>query len=260
MFSSGAEGAQAFQALGAEMLEAGDLPAMLFVNRIGSAVLIGQVAQSSKGIQLIGPTSIKGPSDLKGKKIATNLGSTTEYYLTKYINENGLAGQVTVINLDPGSQVPALIRGDVDAIVSFLEVGVRVLSSDRYHLIDAWGSSLMLAVTRKFAESEPKAVEAVLRALKRAAEDVKQDPKAALAEVSGRHGLVDAAYQNYLSYGGIDLTPKYPASTQSFLQDVSQFLVKQKKLNQPFDFCKYLDLSYLKAISPNEVGGQPKCN
>ena len=64
VFSSGAEGAQAFQALGAEM------PAILFVNRnAGTTVLVGQVAQSSKGIQLIGPTNIKGPADLKDKKL-----------------------------------------------------------------------------------------------------------------------------------------------------------------------------------------------
>src|SRR5688572_14883599 len=49
VFSSGAEGAQAFQALGAEMLEAGDMPALLFVNRTASTTtLVGQVAQSSK--------------------------------------------------------------------------------------------------------------------------------------------------------------------------------------------------------------------
>jgi ABC-type nitrate/sulfonate/bicarbonate transport system substrate-binding protein len=260
VFSSGAEGAQAFKALGAEMLEAGEMPAMLFVNRnAGSTALIAQVAQSSKGIQLIGPTNIKGPADLKGKKIATNLGSTTEYYLTKYLSDNKLAGQVTVINLDPGSQVPALIRGDVDAIVSFLEVGVRVLSSDRYHLIDAWGSSLMLAATTKFADSQPEAVEGILRALKRAAADVRADPKAALAAVSGSYGLIDAAYQNYLSYGGIDLTPQYPAETNAFLRDMSEFLVRQKKLDQPFDFCGHLNLRFLAKVDPQAVGGAPKC-
>jgi ABC-type nitrate/sulfonate/bicarbonate transport system substrate-binding protein len=260
VFSSGAEGAQAFQALGAEMLEAGDMPALLFVNRTASTTtLVGQVAQSSKGIQLIGPTSIKGPADLKGKKIATNLGSTTEYYLTKYLKAHGLEGQVTVINLDPGSQVPALIRGDVDAIMSFLEVGVRALSSSRYHLIEGQGSSLMLAASRKLAADQPAALEAVLRALKRSAADVKADPKAALAVVSGSYGLVDAAYQGYLSYGGIDLTPQYSAETHAFLQDISAFLVEQKKLPQPFDFCRNLDLRFLSKVSPQAVTGAPKC-
>lgn len=260
VFSSGNEAAEAFQGLGAEMLEAGDMPAMLFVNRTaGQTVLLGQVAQSAKGIQLIGPKTIRGPADLRGKKIATNLGSTTEYYLTKYLKENGLTDHVTVINLDPGSQVPALIRGDVDAIVSFLEVGVRALSNDRYHLVDSWGSDLMLAGSKRFVEANPQTVQAILRALKRAADDVKADPKAALAEVSGKYGLIDAAYQNYLSNGGIDLTPQFPTATLSFLQEVSAFLVEQKKLKAPFDFCANSDLQPLEQVSPNAVTGVPSC-
>lgn len=260
VFSSGREAGEAFRALGAEMLEAGDMPTMLLLeNSGGTVVSVGQIARSEKGIQLIGPKSIRGPADLKGKKIATNLGSTTEYYLRKYLRDNKLEGQVTTINLDPGSQVPALIRGDVDAIVSFLEVGVRALSSDKYHLIEAWGSSLMLNVSKKFLDAQPAAVEAVLRALNRAAQDVKADPNAALAAVAGDHGLLDQAYKNYLSYGGIDLTPQYPPSTQEFLQDMSGFLVEVKRLKQPFDFCRLLDLSRLRKVGPQSVTGAPSC-
>jgi ABC-type nitrate/sulfonate/bicarbonate transport system substrate-binding protein len=233
---------------------------MVFVNRTANTtVLIGQVARSEKGIQLIGPTSIKDSADLKGKKIATNLGSTTEYYLQKYLKENNLANDVKLINLDPGSQVAALIRGDVDAIVSFLEVGVRALQSDRHHLIAGWGSSLMLAATRQFANTEPDAVQGTLRALQRAAADVKADPKAALAAVSGEYGLLDQAYENYLSYGGIDLTPQYPTSTQNFLQDVSAFLTDQGKFAKPFDFCQNLDLSHLRKLGAEFVTARSSC-
>jgi len=117
----------------------------------------------------------------------------------------------------------------------------------------------MLASSRKFAAEQPSAIEGILRALKRSAADVKADQKAALAVVSGSYGLTDAAYQGYLSYGGIDLTPRYSAETHAFLQDISSFLVQQKKLPQPFDFCRNLDLRYLAKVSPQEVGGTPKC-
>ena len=243
------------------MLEAGDMPTMTFLERRnGDAFSIGQIARSEKGIQLIGPTSIRGPADLKGKKIATNLGATTEYYLSKYIKEHGLEGQVTIINLNPGSQVPALLRGDVDAIVSFLEVGVRILSRDKYHLIEGWGSSLMLNVSKKILDAHPEAVEGILRALRRAAADIKADPDAALAAVSGQHGLVDQAYKNYLSYGGIDVSPQYPPKTHEFLSAVSAYLVQEGKLKRPFDFCRLLDLSLLRKVSPQAVTGAPSCN
>ena len=86
------------------MLEAGDMPALALVDRMGGdAVIVAQVARSEQAIQLIGPTSIRGPADLKGKKIATIFGATNEYYIRKYVKENGLEGQVTIINLDPAS-------------------------------------------------------------------------------------------------------------------------------------------------------------
>jgi ABC-type nitrate/sulfonate/bicarbonate transport system substrate-binding protein len=259
-FSSGGEAAQAFQALKADVLEAGDMPSMLLAAGAGgNAKIIAQVARSAHAIQLIGPTSIKGPADLKGKTVATIFGATNEYYIRKYLKENGITDQVKVINLDPGSQIPALLRGDVDAIVTFLSFGVQVIRNPKFHIIDSWPSSLMLVISKSFADSRPASVDGVLKALQRAADEIKADPKAAVAAVSGMHGLVDKAYEADLSSGGIDVTPQYPASTQDFLQGVAGFLVQQGRLKQPFDFCGLVDLSYLRKLNPATAGGAPTC-
>jgi NitT/TauT family transport system substrate-binding protein len=259
-FSSGGEAAQAFQALKAEVLEAGDMPAMLLVaGANGNAKIIAQAARSAHGIQLIGPTSIKGPADLKGKTVATIFGATNEYYIRKYLKENGVEGQVKVINLDPGSQVPALLRGDVDAIVTFLSFGVQVVRNAKFHVIDSWPSSLMLVVSKNFAESQPAAVDGVLKALQRSANEINADPKAAVAAVAGMHGVVQKAYETDLSSGGIDVVPQYPASTQAFLQGVAGFLLQQGRLKTPFDFCSLVDVSHLRKLNPAAASGAPSC-
>jgi ABC-type nitrate/sulfonate/bicarbonate transport system substrate-binding protein len=259
-FSSGGEAAQAFQALKADVLEAGDMPAMLLAaGANGNAKIIAQVARSAHAIQLIGSTSIKGPADLKGKTIATIFGATNEYYIRKYLKESGIEGQVKVINLDPGSQVPALLRGDVAAIVTFLSFGVQVLRNPKFHIIESWPSSLMLVVSKTFADTRPAAVDSVLQALQRSANEIKADPKAAVAAVSGMHGLVDKAYEADLASGGIDVTPQCPASTQDFLQGVAGFLVQQGRLKQPFDFCGLVDLSHLQKLNSAAAGGAPTC-
>jgi NitT/TauT family transport system substrate-binding protein len=259
-FSSGGEAAQAFQALKADVLEAGDMPAMLLTAGAGgNAKIIAQAARTAHGIQLIGPTSIRGPADLKGKTVATIFGATNEYYIRKYLKENGIEGQVKLINLDPGSQVPALLRGDVDAIVTFLSFGVQVVRNPKFHIIDSWPSSLMLVVSKAFADTRPAEVDGVLRALQRSAEEVKADPKAAVAAVSGMHGLVDRAYEADLASGGIDVLPQYPASTQAFLEGVAGFLVQQGRLKAPFDFCGLVDVSYLRKLNPEAAGGAPSC-
>jgi hypothetical protein len=99
----------------------------------------------------------------------------------------------------------------------------------------------------------------VLRALQRSAEEIKADPKAAVAAVSGMHGLVDRAYEADLAYGGIDVFPQYHASTHAFLQGVAGFLVQNGRLKAPFDFCGLVDVSYLRKLNPTAASGAPSC-
>lgn len=260
VFSSGMEAGQAFQALKADMLEAGDMPSMLLTaGGAGAFTIVAQVARSEHAIQLIGPKGIRGPADFKGKTIATIFGTTSEYYVRKYVEDNGLDGQVKIINLDPGSQPPALMRGDVDAIATFLSFGVRLLADQRFHIINSWGSSLMLVVSKNFAESHPDAVESVLRILVRSANEIKSNPKAAMAAVAGMHGLVAQAYEDDLSYGGLDVSPQFTKSTLDFMAGISNFLVEQHRLRQPFDFCHLVDLRYLRAVDAKVATGVSPC-
>jgi ABC-type nitrate/sulfonate/bicarbonate transport system substrate-binding protein len=260
VFNSGGEAGRAFHALDADMLEAGDLTSMAFLeSSAGKAVTVGQVARVENGIQLIAPVEIKGPEDLRGRRIATNLGASTEYFLQQYLRRHGLDDEVKVINLDPGSQVPALIRGDVDAIVSFLEVGVAVLSDPRFHLVDGWSSSLLLNVSAPFLASNGDDVEKVLRALNRAALEISGDSDKALAEVSGAHGLVDKAYLDYLEQD-LDLAPQYTDDTHDILVGISDLMVANKRLDRPFDFCRLVALEPLRAAYPDRVTGSNLCN
>ena len=117
--------------------------------------------------------------------------------------------------------ISALLRGDVDAIVTFLSFGVRLLQHAKYHTIAAWGSSLMLRGLQALCGQRFSAgVEKILSVLQRSAEVISADPKAAIAVVAGDHGVVEKAYEDDLNHGGIDVYPKYPAVTHSFLQGV----------------------------------------
>ena len=59
-------------------------------------------------------------TDLEGKKIGVSKGSIGEYFLDRFFVLNGLSpSNVTVINLGPTLLVDAIVRGDIDAAVSF---------------------------------------------------------------------------------------------------------------------------------------------
>ena len=59
---------------------------------------------------------IKGPSDLRGKRIAVNRGGTGEYLLYKALEKGGLdASEVEIVYLPPTEAGPAFESGQVDA-------------------------------------------------------------------------------------------------------------------------------------------------
>ncbi|QND71411.1 ABC transporter substrate-binding protein [Tardiphaga robiniae] len=57
----------------------------------------------------------KNPASLKGRKIATRIGTSGQFFLAKYLELAGLKLQdVTVIDLAPNNMTTALARGDID--------------------------------------------------------------------------------------------------------------------------------------------------
>ncbi|GKX33926.1 MAG: hypothetical protein MnENMB40S_15440 [Rhizobiaceae bacterium MnEN-MB40S] len=57
------------------------------------------------------------PSSLKGKSIATRIGTSGHYMLHRYLDMAGLTkDDVTVVNMTPGDAINAVVRGDVDGI------------------------------------------------------------------------------------------------------------------------------------------------
>jgi ABC-type nitrate/sulfonate/bicarbonate transport system substrate-binding protein len=61
---------------------------------------------------------IAKPSDLKGKRVGTTIGSISEFHLGRYLELNGLSFKdLTVVDLKtPEEWTNAVVRGDVDAV------------------------------------------------------------------------------------------------------------------------------------------------
>lgn len=55
------------------------------------------------------------PSSIKGKRIATHVGTSGHYVLSRYMAFGQLKkGDVTIVNMNPGDAINATVRGDVD--------------------------------------------------------------------------------------------------------------------------------------------------
>lgn len=118
-FSSGTVALQTFKAGEGDIIFGGDFPQVQYwLNNNRDFRVIAAVEKDGKGYLVTTHKSITKPQDLKGKVIATRVGSTMDWFLSEFLAKNGMSKKdVTVKNLDGPVMPTALCKGDIDAFV-----------------------------------------------------------------------------------------------------------------------------------------------
>ncbi len=151
-----------------------------------------------------GTAPITSPQQLAGKKIAIPLGTNIHFITAEALKAKGVAAEL--VNVAPPDMLPALTRGDVDAISTFpgsYESAKRALG-DKYQEIPLPGfaSSYVLVASAKMA-SNPDLVRRVLAALSKgddmALKDAADGQQTVAAYVGRAVGLdaIRAAWPDY---------------------------------------------------------------
>ncbi|HUP07976.1 MAG TPA: ABC transporter substrate-binding protein, partial [Caldimonas sp.] len=145
-------------------------------------------------------SGIRTPADLNGKRLGAPVFDGGRKAFPIFAKANKV-GNVTWTSMDPPLRETMLVRGDIDAITGFaftsllnLEArGVKdedivVLPYQNYG-VKLYGNAVI--ASEKFLKEHPDAVKAFLRAFTRGMKDLIADPKAAVASVKARDGLVN---------------------------------------------------------------------
>ena len=146
-------------------------------------------------------SGISKPADLSGKKLGAPVFDAGRKAWPIFAKANGLAN-VSWTGMDPALRETMLVRGDIDAITGFsftsllnLEArGVKtedivVLPYPQYG-VKLYGNAII--VGQEFLKKNPEAVKAFLRAFTKGMKNVIADPKAAIATVKERDGIINA--------------------------------------------------------------------
>ncbi|WP_422372220.1 ABC transporter substrate-binding protein [Hoeflea sp.] len=147
---------------------------------------------------VLGPNAdVNSPKDLEGKKIGMAAGAGVGMAITAMCEEYGVdCANITLVNLQPPDQIPALVRGDIDAMAIWnpyalegVKVGGRLYFSGNKSYIDGEEKAVDymyldggLIVNGEFADENPETVKAVMRALIKATEYMNSHP---VEEIAG---------------------------------------------------------------------------
>lgn len=191
---------------GADLATAADTPLVFRSFERSDFMLVGTFASATDDAKMITrkDTGIERPRQLAGRRIAVTRGTSNHYYLDAFLLMHGMdTKSVEVVSMAPEQMGDALASGRVDAISTFEPHAWRALQKLKDNGYRLPSSALHtvtfnLVAPRAMAGTRDTELAAVLRALERAQQFIREQPARAqrvLAERLGTdQGFIDALW------------------------------------------------------------------
>jgi len=223
----------------------------------GSLAGIATVAYSgaSNSIMIAKNSGIKSVADLKGKKVASQFGTGSDYtFRTKVLPKFGLRPEdLQLVNAKYGDHVAALASGSVDAFVGTEPfpavaeaegIAKLLVSFEEFDLVP-----VMLAINRPVLQSRRSDVVSFMKGWLDAVAVLRNDPQKGaqiVTDVFKKKGndLSEKVIKTALDRLGVD--PDFRPALLPYLQDQAEVLLKERKISEIPDWNTALDRTILK--------------
>ena len=260
-FPTGANALTAFTAGEGNIVLSGELPAMRHWADVKKDYrLITVLERDSAGFVVVAQPSIKTAADLKGKTVATRVGSTGSWFISEYLTKNGLSSNdVKIKNLNPAVLPTALCRGEISAFFIWQPFGSRTLEicpTEAHYLSNADGyiHGFLVAGARPEWLATPAGKDIAIRFLRatlkgKAVAD--KDFKSVAAYASDKYSLSEAATK-----AEWETNHRVLGFDQVFYRDhceLADWMRGEGQLKGPLDYKDYVWTDGFTAIDPQLV-------
>jgi len=227
--------------------EAISIIATIHTSSLGHAIL----ARRDRGILTIG--------DLKGKRIAVTLGTTSHFFLDAMLGINGISRKGVLIADVKADEIPdALTHGDIDAVSTFnpyvdltkKKLGNRVIT---FQSKDIYRYTFNVVATQEFIRKNPGKVRKMLHALVKAEDFVRNSPVAAQKIVSDFSGIEIAMVRDIWATASFQVI--LDQSLILGLEDESRWAISSglTGARKVPNYLDYIYLDGLKSVKPDAV-------
>jgi ABC-type nitrate/sulfonate/bicarbonate transport system substrate-binding protein len=253
-FSSGAEATEGFRSGSADLLVASDVP-LIYLLAGGDTVVVAQFSANQDMLVIVGPKGATNPADLKGKKVGLVTKSASEYLLNNYLKRGGLTvNDVERVHLAPFDQVPAIARGDVQALSSWKPFDLKIaqVAGDKQQVLANNGQEKYVLYSgilarRDFASKNPGELEKLLRAIGKASKWLAENSLAASGDALASYLKTDSKdVQHVIANNSWDMT--VTPGFLSTMADIEDFLAKQGLIKTRVNWRTAYDWSHLRRV------------
>lgn len=254
MYLSGPPMIEAFAGGRADFAHTGDMPPLSAKSSGVDIKVVGRAGYTPTGNAiLVRPDApFKSIAELKGKKVAVQVGSSAHQFLILALKKQGLTtGDVNIVNLAASDHQAALETGNVDAIVTWEPWSAVLENAKAGRVLEDSSTGLkryigVLLARNDFAKQYPDYLERLLKVNDRAVQYLKEHPEESLELIAKESKLpVDSIRRMVVtSDWSADLIP----ADLEMLQQTKDFLKEMKVLKKDFEIKELVDEQYLKNI------------
>jgi sulfonate transport system substrate-binding protein len=188
---------------------------------------------------------IRSIAELKGKKVATLRGGNVHELLVLILASAGLKlSDVEFVNLGLDDMGTALLKGDIDAALVWDPVFVRLDTTGKIRVLRT-GAGLKSNLNPIIASADvlkqhPQYVTAYLRAVQRGADELRQQPSEAAAQLAPVFGLTPQ--QTLVAFSRSGWVPPVDAGVRAELKRSVTFLQENRLTRNPVDVDTFIDI------------------
>lgn len=217
----------------------GDTPAMVCYAMSQASRLLSIDAVGMNAWLVTPKNGVSSVAELKGKVVATPLGSYMHRYLIGTLHEAGILKDTKIVALPARDSEAALARGDIAAYAAQSELGPTLLSNG-YPLIDQAtdhphlrGCTVTVA-SEKLLKQVPHFSEAWLAARRESVAQITADWPAYFSFHAQASKYSQAAIEATYTGNEFQLEPLSPVGLE-LLRGAKQFLLEQRLIRRDFD-------------------------
>jgi len=210
---------------------------------------------------------IKNASDLKGRRIGVILGTQQEFYLTRFLELNGIDAKETIlVNIRISQAIDLIVNGDIDAVVSPPPYTDTILDK-LGNAAMVWSvqsnqlTQQLIICGKEWIAQRPKSIELLLKALRQSEEYMFHHPDEAKAAIQKRLNVTDKDIERIWSQNQFSLS--LDQSLVLAMEDEVRWMVRKNltRGKEIPDFLAYIYAKGLESVKPqsvNLIGGKKK--
>ena len=241
------------EAMTSDSIDFGNIGDMPPINARGNGVDVKIIVKTintpfSNALVVPNGSDVKQVSDLKGKQVATQLGSSGHHFIALLLDQAGLSLEdIDLVNMSGPDMVNAIAANQVDAVVTWEPYGSQVVNQGTGSiLIDSTGIKQNTGtwITRNaFAKENPELTARFIKVWLKYLDLIAEDREAALEVISEESGYAKEDIQRSILEGL--LVPEFTDYDYEQEQLTKDFLVETGTLLNDYDINDLYDFSYL---------------